>query len=120
MNDSQLARCGPSVVRFPLSSRPIVEKRFSTGTDKTLKQFFAAFSRLGKVLSSRITVDRPLDLAEVTAIYKKGRKLDRANYKPVSLTSVCCNMLESLIRDHIMRYLLENELLSNRQYWFIN
>jgi len=28
-------------------------------------------------------------------------------------------MLESLIRDHIMSYLLENDLLSNRQYGFI-
>ena len=39
-------------------------------------------------------------LAEVTAIYKKGSKHDRSNYRPVSLTSVCCKILESLIRDH--------------------
>jgi len=58
-------------------------------------------------------------LAEVTAIFKKGLKSDRANYRPVSLTSVCCKLLGSLIRDHIMSYLLENELLSNRQYGFI-
>ena len=63
----------------------------------------------------------PLDwkLAEVTAIFKKGLKSDRANYRPVSLTSVCCKLLESLIRDHIMTYLLENDLLSHRQYGFI-
>jgi len=40
------------------------------------------------------------ELAEVTAIYKKGSKHDRSNYRPVSLTSVCCKILESLIRDH--------------------
>ena len=39
-------------------------------------------------------------LAEVTTIYKKGPKYDRSNYRPVSLTSVCCKILESLIRDH--------------------
>ena len=50
---------------------------------------------------------------------QKGFKSDRANYRPVSLISVCCKLLESLIRDHIMSYLLENELLSNRQYGFI-
>ena len=33
--------------------------------------------------------------------------------------SVCCKLLESLIRDHIMTYLLENDLLSHRQYGFI-
>ena len=56
----------------------------------------------------------PVDwkLAEVTTIYNKGAKVDTANYRPVSLTSVCCKMLESLIWDHIMTYLLENELPS--------
>jgi len=57
-------------------------------------------------------------LAEVTAIFKKGAKTDRGNYRPVSLTSVCCKLLESLIRDHVMSYLLHNSLLSNRQYGF--
>jgi len=38
-------------------------------------------------------------LAEVTATYKKGSRHDRSNYRPVSLTSVCCKILESLIRD---------------------
>jgi len=63
----------------------------------------------------------PIDwiCVEVTAIYKEGSEVDRANYRPVSLTSVCCKMLESLIWDHILSYLLENELLSNRQYRFI-
>ena len=58
-------------------------------------------------------------LGEVTAIYKKGPKSDRGNYRPVSLTSVCCKLLESLIRDHIMNYLLENSLLSTKQYGFV-
>jgi len=58
-------------------------------------------------------------LAEVTAIYKKGPKTHRGNYRPVSLTSVCCKILESLIRDHIINYLLENSLLSDKQYGFV-
>jgi len=35
-------------------------------------------------------------LAEVTAIHKKGPKSDRANYRPISLTSVCCKILRVL------------------------
>jgi len=58
-------------------------------------------------------------LAEVTAIYKKGSKSDRSNYRHISLTSVCCKIMEAIIRNHIMRYLLENNLISNKQYGFI-
>jgi len=44
-------------------------------------------------------------LAEVTAVYKKGSKHDRGNKRPVSLTSVCYKILESVIRDRMMHYL---------------
>lgn len=57
-------------------------------------------------------------MAEVVALHKKGSRSDRANYRPISLTSISCKILESLIRDHIMEYLLTNGLLSNRQYGF--
>jgi len=63
----------------------------------------------------------PVDwkLAEVTAVHKKGPESYSSNYRPISLTSVCCKLLESLIRDHNMKHLLDNNLLSNKQYGFI-
>ena len=33
----------------------------------------------------------------VTAIFKKGTRHDAANYRPVSLTSLCCKLLEHVI-----------------------
>jgi len=60
----------------------------------------------------------PSDWKLVTALYKKGPKSNRANYRPVSLTSVCCKLLESFIRDDIMKYLTDNKLISSRQYGF--
>ena len=44
-------------------------------------------------------------LANVTPIFKKGSKGDPANYRPVSLTSVCCKVMESIIRDSIVDHL---------------
>ena len=55
-------------------------------------------------------------LAEVTALYIKS---DRGNYTPISLKSVCCKILEQLIRDDLMAYLLGNNLISKRQYGFV-
>jgi hypothetical protein len=37
--------------------------------------------------------------ANVTPIFKKGAKSSPSNYRPVSLTSVSCRVMESLIRD---------------------
>ena len=37
--------------------------------------------------------------ATTIPIFKKGNKHDASNYRPVSLTSVPCKVLESLIRD---------------------
>ena len=58
-------------------------------------------------------------LAEVTAVHKKGLKADSGNHRPISLTSVCCKILQSLVRDYIMKHLLDNNLLSNKQYGFV-
>ena len=38
-------------------------------------------------------------MANVTPIFKKGKKSDAGNYQPVSLTSHVCKMLESIIKD---------------------
>ena len=58
-------------------------------------------------------------LGVVTAIYKKGSKTDMGNYRPVSLTSIVCKIMESIIRDHTMKHLTDNGLISNKQYGFM-
>ena len=39
--------------------------------------------------------------AYVTPIHKKGAQNPVSNYQPVSLTSVLCKLIESIIKDHI-------------------
>jgi hypothetical protein len=43
--------------------------------------------------------------AQVAPIFKKGAKTDRANYRPVSLTSVPCKVMESMIKEKILAFL---------------
>ena len=59
-------------------------------------------------------------LGNIFPIYKKGPKKIAENYRPISLTSVLCKMLEKLIRSHVMKHLVDNKLLSPRQYGFIS
>jgi Reverse transcriptase (RNA-dependent DNA polymerase) len=65
------------------------------------------------------TIPEDWKTAHVTPIYKKGSKADPANYRPVSLTSVCCKMLESIIRDELMDHLSSNGLLEDSQHGFV-
>jgi hypothetical protein len=58
-------------------------------------------------------------MAIVTPIHKKGSKRDPGNYRPVSLTSIPCKILESIIKDNLMAHLVERELISKSQHGFI-
>ena len=52
--------------------------------------------------------------ANVTPIFKKGDRTDPANYRPVSLTSQVCKVLESIVRDKMLEHLEDNNLLSEQ------
>ena len=57
--------------------------------------------------------------ANVTPLFKKGCKPDPSNYRPVSLTSVCCKLMEGIIRDNLMDHLVINNLISPEQHGFV-
>ena len=40
------------------------------------------------------------DEANIIPLFKKGSRNKSVNYRPVSLTSVICKLLETIIRDH--------------------
>ena len=62
----------------------------------------------------------PLDWkrANVVPIYKKGDKSQAGNYRPVSLTSLACKILESIIKDKIVEFLSMNGLIKDTQHGF--
>ena len=57
--------------------------------------------------------------ARVIPIFKKGPKGDPGNYRPVSLTSIVCRILEAIIKDELMAHLKKNNLLRNSQHGFL-
>ena len=80
---------------------------------KPLTLIFNNSLRLGKL---------PTDWknGQITAIYKKGKKACAGNYRPVSLTSVIAKSMEKIIREHTMKYFLNNKLFTNKQFGFLN
>ena len=57
--------------------------------------------------------------ANVIPVYKKGDRKQALNYRPISLTSVVCKLIESIIRDHILEHFFSNHLFSTQQYGFL-
>ena len=66
------------------------------------------------------TGELPLDRQEanVSPIFKAGNRSEPANYRPVSLTSIPCKMLEHIIHTNIMRHLKQYKNLNNQQNGF--
>ena len=56
--------------------------------------------------------------ANITPIFKKGSRNDPANYRPVSLTSQVCKVLESIVKEQIFDHLKNKNLLSEKQHGF--
>ena len=58
-------------------------------------------------------------MAVVVPIFKKGKKHEASNYRPVSLTSVPCKVLESIIRDAVVIHLEEQNFYADCQHGFM-
>ena len=67
------------------------------------------------------TGELPLEwkTAYVSPIFKKGSKMLPNNYRPVSLTSVVCKVMEKIVRDKVMKHLQENDIITEEQHGFV-
>jgi len=57
--------------------------------------------------------------ANITPIFKSGPSSSVNNYRPISLTSVFCKLYERIVKDQMLRYLIENKLINRSQHGFL-
>ena len=57
--------------------------------------------------------------ANITPLFKKGSRKKPENYRPVSLTSVVRKLLETLISDHMVEFLVKHKLINTSQHGFL-
>ena len=55
----------------------------------------------------------------VSPIFKKGDPTDPSNYRPISLSCIFGKLMEHVIKDQLVSYLLSRQLISKQQHAFI-
>ena len=56
--------------------------------------------------------------ANITPVFKKGDRHSAENYRPVSLTSVPCKLLEHIICSHMLKHFEKYSILSTLNHGF--
>ena len=57
-------------------------------------------------------------LANVSPVYKKGDRHKAENYRPISLTCICCKLMVHIVTSHIMNHADKNNILYPLQHGF--
>ena len=64
------------------------------------------------------TVPSALKTALISPIHKSGSTNDTNNYRPISVLPVLSKILEKAVKNQLVKYLEENNLLSEKQYGY--
>ena len=110
---TKLIKLKPSSAPGPDSMWPRILNKLADVLAKPLAMIFTRFLGEG-------TVPPVWKSANVCPIFKKGSKTDPGNYRPVSLTSVLCKVMESVLRDSIVEHLSKHNLIRNSQHGFMS
>ena len=94
-----------------ISSLPVPLTKFEGNKSEHLGQLFVTPEMIAKKIKKM--------KANITPLFKKGSRKKPENYRPVSLTSVVCKLLETLIRDHMVEFLIKHKLINTSQHGFL-
>ena len=119
---------GPLVVTPELVAKKIkaMKDNKSPGVDgippkllmETVEQISIPLARVFNLSLTEGVVPFEWKEANIIPLFKKGSRNKSENYRPVSLTSVICKLLERLIKDHMVEFLVKHKLLNSSQRGF--
>jgi len=61
-------------------------------------------------------IPRDWKKAHIVRVFKKSDQANPANYRPISLTSVCSKFMEHAVHSNIMKHLEQHNILTDQQH----
>ena len=110
-NDKLLRNLKPNKAAGPDDLKPAVLKELHSEIAPILQKIFKASLNSG-------TLPDDWTKARVTPIYKKGDKAAASNYRPISLTCICCKLMEHIVTSNLVKHLNTNNILYDLQHGF--
>jgi ribonuclease P/MRP protein subunit RPP40 len=108
-----LASLKPSRAIGPEGLSPFFYKKIAAEIANPLTRIFTLSLKQGSIPDLWST-------ARVVPIYKmKGNAGEPSNYRPISLTATPCRLMESCLRDSMLRFALSNDLIKPDQHGFL-
>ena len=101
----------PSKAPGPDNITPRILKELADDIAPILTEIFDHSYQTGEIPSIWRT-------ANICPIFKKGKKFEAVNYRPVSLTCISCKIMEHIITSHIMNHADANNIMYPLQHGF--
>ena len=83
-----------------------------------LDEFSTILAKLFNMSVARRTFPTQWKAAVITLVYKKGKKSDINNYRPISILPLMLKVFEKTIDQQFLEFLEEEDLLFNAQHGF--
>ena len=93
------------------ATRPCLLKETAKEITPALTFIFQASINQSKIPSDWKT-------AIVAPVFKKGDRGQPSNYRPISLTTICCKIMEHIIHSSVLAHLENTNILSDEQHGF--
>ena len=90
-------------------------QRLEHSTNTIIRNLYQSWIVRCDILSSWI---KSFKRAAIVPVFKTGDKAKPSYYRPISLTSTICEILERIIRKQVFTYLSDNELFNETQHGF--
>ena len=108
---AQLDNLDPNKAQGPDKIAPFVLKNCAAEIAPMLEIIFNQSLNTGVLPSDWLT-------ANICPVFKKGSRNIPSNYRPISLTSSCCKIMEHIIFHAIMEHVQHNNILIDNQHGF--